>query len=193
MTTCLQLIVFCWLSMCYYCLFYIKKYHLHLTAPLFCYFFILFFVAIKFFFKIFLSKKITGAIMNKFGKNILPNDDFNKNICLHSQPLPGNLNKKWGPLTSSITPIAIARAAKPLSFFSYLHLFSNSGCNKLKIKKVIGSFFKNPLMPLYFFIKKNIFFVSSFRLLKIHERCFFQLKSEIKLCNRNFTLKTHDF
>lgn len=94
MTTCLQLIVFCWLSMCYYCLFYIKKYHLHLTALLFCYFFILFFVAIKFFFKIFLSKKITGAIMNKFGKNILPNDDFNKNICLHSQSLPGNLNKK---------------------------------------------------------------------------------------------------
>ena len=186
-----MLTAYCFLLAVYVLLlsFLDKKVPFTLNRSAFLLLFYLIFCCDKIFFQIFLSKKITGAIMNKFVKNILPNDDFNKNICLHSQSLPGNLNKKWGPLTSSITPIAIARAAKPLSFFSYLHLFSNSGCNKLKIKKVIGSFFKNPLMPLYFFIKKNIFFVSSFRLLKIHERCFFQLKSEIKLCNRNFTLQ----
>ena len=57
----------------------------------------------------------------KYDKNILPNDIFLKKNYPDSTSSPGKFNKK-GPLTSSITPITIARATALLSFFAQFRL-----------------------------------------------------------------------
>ena len=53
----------------------------------------------------------------KYDKNILPKDIFLKKNYPDIKSSPGKFNKK-GPLTSSITPITIARATALLSFFA---------------------------------------------------------------------------
>ena len=81
---------------------------------------------------------------------------------------------KEGPLTSSITPIAIATAAVPLSFFRYLYHFCNAGCNKLRTKKLCDHFFIYHFLPLFLSCSKAYFFISPLRSVKVHERWFLQ-------------------
>ena len=93
---------------------------------------------------------------------------------------PEKFNKK-GTLTSSITSIAVAGAAAPLSFFRYLYHFFNAGCTKLRIKKLCSHFFIYRFLPLFLSCLKLDFFISSLRSLKIHERCFFNRKLKLGL------------
>ena len=87
----------------------------------------------------------------KYDKNILPNDIFLKKNYPDSTSSPGKFNKK-GPLTSSITPITIARPQRSC------HFLLNSDCNKLKIMKLMNIFQKSFNVTATSSSKKAFFF-----------------------------------